>query len=49
VAVDGSVSDWLQNAFQLQIEDGNFFESGRLVPRDHGDLVSEQSWTSREG
>jgi lipopolysaccharide transport system ATP-binding protein len=48
VALDGSVSDWLQNAFQLQIEEGNFFGSGSLVPRDHGDLVFEQSWTSIE-
>jgi lipopolysaccharide transport system ATP-binding protein len=48
VALDGNTSDWLQNAFQLQIEEGDVFGTGRLVPRDHGDVVSEQSWTSSE-
>jgi lipopolysaccharide transport system ATP-binding protein len=49
VALDGQMSDWLHNAFQLQVEEGNFFGSGTLVPRDHGDVVFEQSWTSIEG
>jgi lipopolysaccharide transport system ATP-binding protein len=46
VAVGGNTSDWLQNAFQLQIEDGNFFGTGNLLPRDHGDLVFDHSWSS---
>jgi len=48
VAVDGDTSDWLQNAFQLQIEDGNFFGTGNLIPRDHGDLVFDHSWSSAQ-
>ena len=48
VAVDGNTSDWLQNAFQLQVEEGNFFGSGSLVPRDHGEFVLEQSWISSD-
>jgi hypothetical protein len=27
------------------VEEGNFFGTGRLVTRDHGDLVMEQVWT----
>lgn len=46
VAIDGITSDWLQNAFQLQVEEGNFFGSGSLVPRDHGDVLCEQQWRS---
>jgi lipopolysaccharide transport system ATP-binding protein len=46
VAVDGTTADWMQNAFQTSVEDGNFFGTGNLVSRDHGDMVMEQSWTS---
>jgi lipopolysaccharide transport system ATP-binding protein len=46
VGVDEATADWLQNAFQVSVEDGNFFGTGNLVSRDHGDIVMEQSWTS---
>jgi hypothetical protein len=46
LAVDGNTSDWLPNGFQFQVEDGDFFASGHLLPRDHGDLVLDQSWSS---
>lgn len=48
VAMGGNTCDWIQNAFQLQIEEGNFFGSGNLVPRDHGEFVVEQFWSSNE-
>ncbi len=46
IGVDGTCSDWLQNAFRLEIEDGDFFNTGHLVPRDHGEVVFEQRWSS---
>jgi lipopolysaccharide transport system ATP-binding protein len=45
VGVEGQTADWLQNAFQIPVEEGNFFGTGRLVTRDHGDLVMDQTWT----
>lgn len=45
VGVEEQTADWIQNAFQIPIEEGNFFGTGRLVTRDHGDLVMEQVWT----
>jgi lipopolysaccharide transport system ATP-binding protein len=45
VGVEEQTADWLQNAFQIPVEEGNFFGTGRLVTRDHGDLVMEQVWT----
>src|SRR5207249_2182415 len=42
VGLDGSTADWVQNAFSLAVEEGNFFGSGNLVPRDHGDVVFDQ-------
>ncbi len=47
VGVDGETADWVQNAVMLPIEDGNFFGSGNLVPRDHGDVLIDQRWTSQ--
>ena len=46
IAVDGITSDWLQSAFSLVIEDGDFFNTGKLLPRDQGEIVMEQSWAS---
>ena len=48
VAMGGNTCDWIQNAFQFPIEEGNFFGSGTLVPRDHGEFVVEQFWSSQE-
>ena len=45
VGVEDQTADWLQNAFQIPVEEGNFFGTGRLVARDHGDLVMDQVWT----
>jgi lipopolysaccharide transport system ATP-binding protein len=47
-AVDGEVVDWLQGAFVFAVENGDFFGSGRIFPRDHGDLLSEHEWNSNE-
>ena len=46
VSLDGVTSDWVSDAFQLEIEDGDFFGSGKLCPRDCGDVVFEQLWTN---
>jgi len=45
-SIDGEVCDWLQNAFVFSLEDGDFFGTGHLVPRDHGDVLCEQQWSS---
>ena len=46
VAVNGEVCDWLQAAFQLYVEDGDFYDSGVLVSRNHGDILCDHSWQS---
>jgi lipopolysaccharide transport system ATP-binding protein len=45
VALGDDVSDWIKDAFVLDVEEGNFFGSGNLVQRDQGDVVFEQSWS----
>jgi len=32
MTVDGEVADWIDNAFQIIVESGDFFSNGKLVP-----------------
>lgn len=43
--VDGD-GGWTYDAFELQVEDGDYFGTGHLAPRFLGDLVLDQSWNS---
>ncbi len=44
--VDGEICDWMQDAFSIVVEDGDFYGTGTLPPRDHGDILCEHSWAS---
>ena len=44
--VNGEIVDWLQSAFAIQVEDGDFFNTGRLISREQGDLLVSYDWTS---
>lgn len=44
-AIDGDITDWLQSAFTLHVEDGDFFSTGKLVTRDQGDILVRHSWS----
>ena len=46
VGIEDQTADWLQNAFQLPVEEGNYFGTGRLIARESGDFVLDQAWTS---
>jgi lipopolysaccharide transport system ATP-binding protein len=46
VGVDGVTCDWIEDAFRLETEDGDFFGTGKLVPRDHGEVMFAQNWSS---
>jgi lipopolysaccharide transport system ATP-binding protein len=45
----GEILDWLQNAFVLRVEDGDYFKTGKLVSRSQGDLVVEHRWKGVSG
>lgn len=44
--VNGDVADWLQSAFTIQVEDGDFFNTGRIINRDQGDVLVSYDWSS---
>lgn len=44
--VDGQLSDWILNAFQLIVNDGNYYGTGRLPPVGQGNVLIEHSWTA---
>jgi lipopolysaccharide transport system ATP-binding protein len=46
--VNGEVADWLQSAFTLDVEDGDFFGTGKIINRDQGDFLVPYEWTSGE-
>src|SRR5690348_13660133 len=43
-SVNGEVVDWMQSAFIINVEDGNFFRTGKLVGAQ-GDILIDHSWS----
>ncbi len=43
-AVAGDIADWVENAGFIEVEPGDFFESGRLPPIDQGPFMVSHSW-----
>jgi lipopolysaccharide transport system ATP-binding protein len=42
--VNGEIVDWMQSAFVINVEDGNFFQTGKLVGAQ-GDILIHHSWS----
>lgn len=42
--VNGVVADWIQNAADFEVLEGDFFQSGRLPPTSHGQFIVDHSW-----
>jgi lipopolysaccharide transport system ATP-binding protein len=47
-SVNGEIVDWLQSAFSLLVEDGDYFKTGKLTGRDQGDFLVDYKWTSHD-
>ena len=45
-SVNGEIADWMQSAFKISVEDGDFFNSGKLIPRGAGDILIPHAWSS---
>ncbi len=46
--INGSIVDWIQAAFQIRVEDGDFFGTGSLIERSQGDILVNYDWNFRE-
>jgi len=44
-SVNSEIVDWMQNAFVLNVENGDFFETGKLNAQQ-GDILIPNSWAS---
>ncbi len=43
-SIDGDIVDWMQSAFMINVEDGNFFQTGKLVGAQ-GEILIPHSWS----
>ena len=47
LSVNGEIVDWIQSAFIIDVEDGDYHRTGKLVDRAQGDMLVSYSWASR--
>lgn len=45
-SVKGEIVDWIQNAFVIDVEDGDYHKTGQLISRNQGDILVSHSWRS---
>ena len=45
VSQNGVMEDWVQEAIVFDVEDGDFYGTGRVVPATHKSILIENSWT----
>jgi lipopolysaccharide transport system ATP-binding protein len=45
-SVNEEIEDWVESAFILRVEDGDFYGTGKLVDRAQGDILVNNSWRS---
>jgi len=46
--VNGEIVDWLQSAFTIDVEDGDFYGSGKIIGREQGDVLISYDWASHK-
>lgn len=42
--VNGIVADWIQDAVTIDVDEGDFFGTGRLPPEGYGTVAASHSW-----
>jgi len=47
-SVNGEITDWMQGAFVINVEDGDYYNSGKLIDREQGEILIDHSWHSKK-
>ena len=47
-AVNGTIADWVRDAGSFQVQNADFFETGKLPPSTHGNFLVSHSWDLKE-
>jgi len=45
--VNGILADWIQEAYQITVVEGDYYGSGKLPPASHGGFLVHNSWSYR--
>jgi len=45
VNASGILQDWVQDAAHIDVEDGDFYGTGRIVPASHRSIMIENTWS----
>ncbi len=45
--INGVMTDWVREAARVEVEDGDFYGSGKLPPKGYGSVVASHTWSIR--
>lgn len=45
-SVKGEIMDMISNAFVMNVEDGDYYNSGKMIGREQGEVLIDHYWTS---
>ncbi|TAV04250.1 ABC transporter ATP-binding protein [Rhizobium ruizarguesonis] len=45
LSTSGVVSDWVQDGFRIQVEDGDYYGTGKLPPEGYSHYLADYSWS----
>lgn len=48
LSLNGVVADWLKDAFRFQVEDADFYGTGKLPPEGYSTFLADFSWSIEE-
>ncbi|BBL68647.1 ABC transporter ATP-binding protein [Methanoculleus chikugoensis] len=46
-AINGEIVDWVRGAFRINVDDGDYYGTGKLIEREQGIVLMDCSWDSK--
>jgi len=47
-SVNSEITDWMQSAFVINVEDGDYYNTGKLIDRSQGEILIDHLWCSKK-